>query len=105
MIRHLLRHVRDHFVAYLALFFALSGTSWAVGNGPPFVSGGGAILTGAASTPPFDLLTSTGPNILNVPGFGDVYIAECQVSYPDGRLGMSIRFRNTSGTAIDGSAP
>ncbi len=68
--RHDFGDVRQHLVAYLALFFALGGTSYAVGNEPPFVRGGGAVLTGAASTTPFDLLTTTGPDVLTVPGFG-----------------------------------
>jgi hypothetical protein len=79
-------HLRAHVAAYLATSFALGATSWAIGNGPPFVSGGGEITSSATPevpATPVDLQTTglnrdeQGPAFLAIEGFGEFYLAGC----------------------------
>jgi hypothetical protein len=106
-----LRHIRDNFVAYLALFIALGGTSWAVGNGPPFVDGGGTIQSAgievAAVTRPDTghIPPVNGPVFLKIAGFGELYVGGCwrldptPVGYPIGVA--DLEYRNTTDHPID----
>src|SRR5689334_3859228 len=113
MVTRLGHHVAQHFVAYIALFFALGGTAWAVGNGPPFVAGGGEITSSAAldvSATPINVNTNEldpneqGPAFLSIAGFGEYYLAGCWLiqgvgpEYVDWMVG----YRNTTDHAVEG---
>jgi hypothetical protein len=108
LITRSLAHIRQHLVAYLALFFSLAGTSWAVSNGPPFVRGGGEIRTGAVEVeampwPPES--PSPGPVLLELPGFGELFVAQCQLlldlpGTADGVRGW-VGYRNTTDHPVE----
>jgi hypothetical protein len=101
MIGGSLKHIRQHFVAYVALFFALGGTSWAVSNGPPYVSGGGEIVTGSIAAAPFTVFDHPGLVVLTIEGFGNVRMDDCQEVDAQGDLYGGLSFENTSSSRID----
>jgi hypothetical protein len=113
VVRRLGHHVGQHLVAYIALFFALSGTAWAVGSGPPFVGGGGEITSSAALDVPataVDLNTEElhpneqGPAFLLIPDFGEYYLAGCWLIQGVGPeyVTSQVGYRNTTAHAVEG---
>jgi hypothetical protein len=100
--------IRRHAVSYLALFFALGGTSWAVSerkpSKPTFVQGGGQILTGSLTASPFrgPFIKPPDPprRVLDIPGFGDVQMTYCY-RQSAGDLIPGVVLQNTSGVRLD----
>jgi hypothetical protein len=100
----LVAHIRQHRVAFLALFFSLGGTSWAVSNGPPFVRGGGEIRTGVVDVAAMpEQSPAPGPVLLELPGFGELFVAQCvhltEGSYETVRGWVG--YRNTTDHPVD----
>jgi hypothetical protein len=112
MVRKLQTHVRGNLVAYVALFFALGGSAWAVGNGPPFVTGGGYIASSESldmRATAVDLSTETpelnkdGPAFAAIPGFGEFYLAGCWLIQGVGPeyVTSQVGYRNTTDHVVD----
>jgi hypothetical protein len=113
MVRKLQTHVRGNLVAYVALFFALGGTAWAVGDGPPFVAGGGEITSSAALDVPATAVdlnsveldpNEQGPAFLSIPDFGEYYLAGCWLIQGVGPeyVTSMVGYRNTTGHVVEG---
>jgi len=93
MILTVLSHIRSHFVVCVALFFASAGSSFA--DSELAIRGRARIISNRiVVSPPVTALTP-GPTVLQTPGFGDLFVAECDSGV------ASLMFVNTSDVDID----
>lgn|SRR2546426_589198 len=97
MLKKLLLHLRAYFVAYIALFLALGGTSYAAsGQHVPFLQGSGNATFGRLALeggPPAGADTPM-TTILSLNGFGDVLMYCYTDATPTTAGGFA--FRNTT---------
>ena len=100
MFHRFFAHVRAHTIAYLALFFALSGTSAAAVDG--LIGGNAKVFSNRMEVAPFGDWASSGvagPTLLTIPGFGQIFLATCTEPAIGGVAILG--FRNTTGRDID----
>lgn len=88
-------------ILYLALSFTLGGTWLATSEGSSLNGFGKVVSNRVEVSPPVSYPNSTpaGPTILEIPGFGDLFVTQC----PDSVMTALVQngFRNTSGLVID----
>ncbi len=97
MVLKVLSHVRSHFVVYVALVFVSAGLSFAASD--LAISGGSKVISNRVVVSPPVTPPTPGPTVLQVPGFGDLFVVRCNSD--GGGARATVIFRNTSDVDID----